>query len=71
MFQTISIPGSKEDRKFNFKTSQGDIDGLECVHQAIDSSRQPQVSEYVYIPVRNRETRPIIRTPLLERIKVS
>jgi hypothetical protein len=41
---TVSIPGSKEDRKFYFKTSQGDIDGLECVHQAVDSSKQPRLN---------------------------
>lgn len=38
---TISVPGSKT---FTFKTSQGDIDGLECVHQALDSSKNPQLN---------------------------
>jgi hypothetical protein len=41
---TIGIPGSKEYRKFAFKTSQGDIDGLECVHQALDSAKQPRLN---------------------------
>lgn len=47
LLQTISIPGSKEDRKFLFKTAQGDLDGqgsLECVHQAVDTVKQPRVS---------------------------